>query len=83
MTDIDAPMRYSDPVADRTGRDAGVGLVVLLALALGAAAVGLAMVSREMAEEYLSFLKNADMSGIDPAALRQMQQSYLRPAAAS
>jgi two-component system cell cycle sensor histidine kinase/response regulator CckA len=50
MTDIDAPMRYSDPVADRTGRDAGVGLVVLLALALGAAAVGLAMVSREMAE---------------------------------
>src|SRR6476660_945350 len=50
MTDIDAPMRYSDPVADRTGRDGGVGLVVLLALALGAAAVGLAMVSREMAE---------------------------------
>ncbi|HEY8276644.1 MAG TPA: PAS domain-containing protein [Methyloceanibacter sp.] len=50
MTDIDAPMRYSDPVADRTGRDGGVGLVVLLALALGAAAVGLAMISREMAE---------------------------------
>ena len=50
MTDIDAPMRYSDPVADRSGRDGGVGLVVLLALALGAAAVGLAMISREMAE---------------------------------
>ena len=50
MSDIDAPMRYSDPVADRTGRDGGVGLVVLLALALGAAAIGLAMVSREMAE---------------------------------
>ena len=29
MTDIDAPMRYSDPVADRTGRDGGVGRVVL------------------------------------------------------
>jgi two-component system, cell cycle sensor histidine kinase and response regulator CckA len=50
MTDIEAPMRYSEPVADRTGRDGGVGLIVLLALALGAAAVGLAMISREMAE---------------------------------
>ncbi len=39
------------------------------------------VVSREMAEEYVNFLKNADMSAIDPAALRQMQQSYLRPAA--
>ena len=39
------------------------------------------VVSREMAEEYLSFLKNADMSAIDPAAIRQMQQSYLRPTA--
>jgi two-component system cell cycle sensor histidine kinase/response regulator CckA len=50
MTDIDAPMRYAEPAADRTGRDGGVGLVVLLALALAVAAVGLAMVSREMAE---------------------------------
>ena len=40
------------------------------------------VISREMAEEYLNFLKNADMSGIDPAAIRQMQQSYLRPAVA-
>jgi hypothetical protein len=39
------------------------------------------VVSPQMAEEYVSCLKNADLSGIDPAAIRQMQQSYLRPAA--
>jgi hypothetical protein len=39
------------------------------------------VVSPQMAEEYVSCLKSADMSGIDPAAIRQMQQSYLRPAA--
>jgi hypothetical protein len=39
------------------------------------------VVSRGMAEEYLSFIKNADMSAIDPATIRQMQESYLRPAA--
>ena len=39
------------------------------------------VVSKEMAEEYVSFLKNADMAAIDPATLREMQQSYLRPAA--
>ena len=50
MTDIDAPMRYAPPAADRTEREGSVGLVILLALALAAAAVGLAMVSREMAE---------------------------------
>jgi two-component system cell cycle sensor histidine kinase/response regulator CckA len=50
MTDIDAPMRYAEPAADRTARDGGIGLVILLALALAIAAVGLAMLSREMAE---------------------------------
>ena len=50
MTDIDAPMRYAPPAADRTERDGSVSLVVLLALALAIAAVALAMVSREMAE---------------------------------
>lgn len=39
------------------------------------------VVSPEMAEEYVSFLKNAEMSAIDPAAIRQMRESYLRPAA--
>jgi two-component system cell cycle sensor histidine kinase/response regulator CckA len=53
MSDIDAPMRYASPAADSTGRDGSVGLVVLLALALAVAAVGLAMVSREMAEPFV------------------------------
>src|SRR6187399_2314449 len=51
MTDIDAPMRYAEPATDRTERDGSVGLVVLLALAI--AAVGLAIVSREMAEPFV------------------------------
>ena len=49
MTDIDAPMRYAAPAADRSERDGSVGLVVLLALALAIGAVGLAVISREMA----------------------------------
>jgi two-component system cell cycle sensor histidine kinase/response regulator CckA len=53
MTDIDAPMRYASPAADRTERDGSVGLVVLLALALAMAAIGLALVSREMAEPFV------------------------------
>jgi two-component system, cell cycle sensor histidine kinase and response regulator CckA len=53
MTDIEAPMRYAEPAADRTERDGSVGLVVLLALGLAVAAVGLAMVSREMAEPFV------------------------------
>ena len=53
MTDINAPMRYAEPVADNTERDGSIGLVVLLALALAVAAVGLAMVSREMAEPFV------------------------------
>src|SRR4030042_348865 len=53
MTDIDAPMRYASPAADRTERNGNVGLVVILALALGIAAVVLAMVSREMAEPFV------------------------------
>ena len=53
MTDIDAPMRYASPAADLPSRDGSVGLVVLLALALAVAAVGLAMVSREMAEPFV------------------------------
>jgi two-component system, cell cycle sensor histidine kinase and response regulator CckA len=53
MTDIDAPMRYAEPAADRTGREGSFGLVILLALGLAIAAVGLAMVSREMAEPFV------------------------------
>ncbi len=53
MTDINAPMRYAEPAADRTERDGSVGLVVLLAFALAVAAVGLAMVSRQIAEPFV------------------------------
>jgi two-component system cell cycle sensor histidine kinase/response regulator CckA len=53
MTDIDAPMRYAEPATNRTERDGSIGLVVLLALALAIAAVGLAIVSREMAEPFV------------------------------
>jgi two-component system cell cycle sensor histidine kinase/response regulator CckA len=53
MTDINAPMRYAEPAADRTERDGSVGLVVILALALAVAAVGLAMVSRQIAEPFV------------------------------
>jgi two-component system cell cycle sensor histidine kinase/response regulator CckA len=53
MTDVDAPMRYAEPATDRTERDGSVGLVVLLALALAIAAVGLAIISREMAEPFV------------------------------
>ena len=53
MTDIDAPMRYAEPVADRTGQEGSVGLVVLLAFGLAIAAVALAVLSREMAEPFV------------------------------
>ena len=53
MSDVDAPMRYAEPAAEVPSRDGSVGLVVLLALALAVAAVGLAMVSREMAEPFV------------------------------
>ena len=53
MTDIDAPARYAEPAADRTGREGNVGLVVALALGLAVAAVALAMISREMAEPFV------------------------------
>jgi len=46
-------MRYSEPVTDRTEREGSIGLVVLLALGLALAAVGLAMVSREIAEPFV------------------------------
>jgi two-component system, cell cycle sensor histidine kinase and response regulator CckA len=53
MTDVDAPMRYAEPATDRSEGDGSVALVVLLALALAIAAVGLAIVSREMAEPFV------------------------------
>jgi two-component system cell cycle sensor histidine kinase/response regulator CckA len=65
MTDVDAPMRYAEPAADGTERDGSVGLVVLLALALAVAAVGLAMVSRQMAEPFvLAILASLAVVGV-------------------
>jgi len=66
MTDINAPMRYAEPAADRrTERDGSVGLVVLLALALAVAAVGLAMVSRQIAEPFvLAILASLAVVGV-------------------
>jgi two-component system cell cycle sensor histidine kinase/response regulator CckA len=65
MTDIDAPMRYAPPAADLPSRDGSVALVVLLALALAIAAVGLAMVSREMAEPFvLAILASLAVVGV-------------------
>jgi two-component system cell cycle sensor histidine kinase/response regulator CckA len=65
MTDIDAPMRYVSPATDLTSRDGSVVLVVLLALALAIAAVGLAMVSREMAEPFvLAILASLAVVGV-------------------
>ncbi|MEM7191812.1 MAG: PAS domain-containing protein [Pseudomonadota bacterium] len=53
MSDINAPMPYPEPIADRASRDGSVVRVVLLALVLAAAAVGLAMVSRDIAEPFV------------------------------
>src|SRR4249919_3867375 len=53
MTDIDAPARYVEPAADQTSREGNAVLVVALALGLAVAAVGLAMISREMAEPFV------------------------------
>jgi hypothetical protein len=39
------------------------------------------VVSPEMAKEYVAFLKATDMSAIDPAALKSLRDSYLRPPA--
>ncbi|MFO7478400.1 MAG: PAS domain-containing protein [Methyloceanibacter sp.] len=65
MTDIDAPMRYAPPAADRTERDGSVSLVVLLALALAIAAVSLAVVSREIAEPFvLAILAGLSVVGV-------------------
>ncbi|MGV1013577.1 MAG: cell cycle histidine kinase CckA [Methyloceanibacter sp.] len=65
MTNIDAPMRYAEPVADRTKRDGNIALVVLLALALAVAMAGLTMMSRDMAEPFvLAILTALAMVGV-------------------
>ncbi len=65
MSDIDAPMRYSEPAEDRSAREGSIGLMVLLALGLAVAAVALAMLSRESAEPFvLAILAGLSVIGV-------------------
>ena len=43
MSDIEAPLRYSEPVVDRPGRGGKVGFLLVVALGIAVAAVGLAL----------------------------------------
>jgi two-component system cell cycle sensor histidine kinase/response regulator CckA len=53
MSDIDAPLKYSEPPADRSEREGSIAMLVLLALGLAIAAISLAMVSRQVAEPFV------------------------------
>jgi len=53
MSDIDAPLKYAEPAADRSEREGSIGMLVLLALGLAIAAISLAMVSRQVAEPFV------------------------------
>ena len=65
MSDIDAPIRYAEPAEDRSAREGGIGLLVLLALGLAIAAVALAMLSRDAAEPFvLAILAGLSVIGV-------------------
>ena len=65
MSDIEAPLRYSEPVVDRPGRGGKVGFLLVVALGIAVAAVGLALLSREAAEPLvLAFLAGLAVVGI-------------------
>lgn len=53
MSNVDAPMKYAEPVADRTDRDGSIGLIVLLGLGVAFGAVSIAMLSRDTAEPFV------------------------------
>jgi len=53
MSDIDAPLKYSDSAEDKSVQDGSIGLLVLLALGLAFSAVALAMLTREAAEPFV------------------------------
>ncbi len=53
MSDINAPLPFSDGSEDAETRDGGIGLLVLLAVGLAIAAVALAMLNRDAAEPYV------------------------------
>ena len=53
MSDIEAPLKYSEAAADKSAQDGSIGLLVLLALGLAFSAVALAMLTREAAEPFV------------------------------
>ncbi len=53
MSDIDAPLKYTDAAKDKAAQDGSIGLLVLLALGLAFSAVALAILSREEAEPFV------------------------------
>lgn len=65
MSDIDAPLRYTEPAEDRSSREGKIGLLVLLALGLALTAVALAMLSRDAAEPFvLAILAGLSIVGV-------------------
>ncbi len=65
MSDTDAPARYAEPAIDRSSREGSLGLVVLLALGIAVAAVGLAVSSHEAAEPFvLAILAGLSVIGV-------------------
>ena len=53
MSDIDVPMKFTEPAEDRSEREGSIAMLVVLALGLAVAAVSLAMVSRQVAEPFV------------------------------
>ncbi len=65
MSDINAPLPYVEPVEDQSGREGGIGLLVLLAIGLAMAAVALAMLNRDEAEPFvLAILAGLSVIGV-------------------
>ncbi len=65
MSEVDAPLRYTEPAEDRSARDGSIGLLVLLALGLALAAVALALLTREEAEPFvLAILAGLSVIGV-------------------
>ncbi len=65
MSDINAPLPYSEPAEDVSDREGGIGLLVLLALGLAMAAMALVMLNREAAEPFvLAVLAGLSVIGV-------------------
>ena len=53
MSDVNAPLPYSETHEPSSSREGGIGLLILLALGLAIGGVALAMVNREAAEPFV------------------------------